>query len=170
VTQSADSRVREPAYASDVGDPSNLSRSDWEALLQAPLCVYSAMVAVEHGASEAQFRAFRDELNAAGGSFREGSTGAILVDNVLANLEVLFAAHQAAGRPTTNGLKRARSALRRVSDEESEAVGDWLVRLAVRLAAADRVVGEWVVSHDEVHAIREVAKALKRPIPIDEFG
>jgi hypothetical protein len=153
-----------------VGDPSKLSRADWEALLQAPLCAYSAVSAADESASEAQFRAFRSELDAARSTFRQGSIGWILVDNVIANLEVLFAAHQAAGRPTRAVLKRARKALREAPDDESEAVRDWLVRLAVRVAAADRVVGEPPVSHDELGAIREVAGALKRPIPVDELG
>jgi hypothetical protein len=148
-----------------MSDPANLSRADWEALLQAPLGVYSAVAAAESEATEAQFRQLREELATAGGTFPDGSVGRMLAESVSANLEVLWDAHQAAGRSPGDVIKRAVKALGHVPDDESEAVRDWLAVLAVRIARAERTVGEGPVSWDELDAIRDVAGWLKRPLP-----
>jgi hypothetical protein len=145
--------------------PENLSRDDWEALLQAPFGAYSTVASAEEAATAAQFRCLREELETAAGAFAPGTTGRMLAGSVTANLEVLWAAHQAARRSPEDVIKRAVKGLRRVPARESEAVRDWLATLAVRVAQADRVVGEPSVSWDELDAIRALARWLRRPVP-----
>ncbi len=145
--------------------PKELSRDEWESLLHAPFCVYSALVATEPEVTEAQFRCLREEVLAARQTFADGTMGRTLAESVAANLDVLWSAYQNSGRHPGDDLKRARKALDKVPDEESTAIRDWLIVLGIRLARADRTVGEPPVSHEEVSAIRDIAGWLKRPIP-----
>jgi len=148
-----------------MADPVNLPREDWEALLQAPLGVYAAVAAAGGEATAAQFRRLREELAGAEGSFAAGSTGRLMVESVSANLDLLWEAQQVAGRTPADVVKRAVRALGRVPREESEAIRDWLAVLAVRIAEADRVVGEGPLTWDELDAIRALAGWLRRPVP-----
>ncbi len=152
-----------------MSDPADLSRDEWESLLHAPICVYLTVVATETEATEAQFRCLREEIAAAGQAFADGTIGWTLAEAVTANLDVLWAAYQSSGRHPGQDLKRARKVLDKVPDDESAAVRDWLVVLAIRVAKADRTVGDPPVSHEELSAIRDVAGWLRRPIPpLDE--
>ncbi len=150
---------------SSMSDPEVLSRDEWEALLHAPFCVYSALVATEPEAGEAQFRCLREEILAARQAFADGTIGWTLTESVAANLDVLWAAYQGSGRHPGDDLKRARKALDKVPDDESTAIRDWLIVLAIRVARADRTLGEPPVSHEDLSAIRDIAGWLKRPIP-----
>lgn len=146
-------------------DPTNLSRDDWEALLHAPFAAYSVVVEAEAEITSAQFRRLREELATAERRFADGTTGRTLVEAVNANLDVLWDAYLAAGHSPGDVVRRAVKALGHVAPEESEAIRDWLAMLAVRVAEADRVVGEGPMSWDELGAMRELAGWLKRPLP-----
>jgi hypothetical protein len=82
-----------------------------------------------------------------------------------ANLDLLWEGYQGSARSAGDGLKRARRVLRKGSNDESAAVRDWLLALAVRVAAADRVMGDSAVSDAELRVIRDAAKWLDRPLP-----
>lgn len=148
-----------------MSDPANLSRDDWEALLHAPFAVYSILVESEAEVTGAQFRRLREQLASAADTFAEDTVGRTLVDSVNANLDVLWDAYLVAGRASADVIRRAAKALGRVPADESEAVRDWMLRLAVHVAESNRVVGEGPVSWDELDAIRELAGLLKRPVP-----
>lgn len=148
-----------------MGDAPDLSRTEWESLLHAPLCVYTAAAAAEAEATQAQFRCLREEVAAARQAFADGTIGRMLAETVTANLDVLWAAYQGSGRHPRDDLKRAREVLDRAPAEESAAVRDWLIVLAIRVAQADRTVGEPPVSSEEASAIRDIAGWLQRPIP-----
>ena len=148
-----------------MSDSVELSRDEWESLLHAPFCVYSAVAATELDVTVAQFRCLRDEILAAQQTFADGTFGRTLAESVAANLDVLWSAYQNSGRHPGDDLKRARKALDKVPDEESAAIRDWLIVLAIRVARADRTVGGQPVSHEEVSAIRDIAGWLQRPIP-----
>ena len=148
-----------------MGDSPELSREEWESLLHAPFCVYLAVIATEAEVTQAQFRALREEVAAARQAFGDGTIGWTLAETLTANLDMLWAAYQSSGRHPGHDLKRARKVLGKVPDDESAAVRDWLIVLAIRLARADRTVGKPPVSHEEVSAIRDIAGWLQRPIP-----
>jgi hypothetical protein len=145
--------------------PEELSRGEWESLLHAPFCVYSAVAATEPEVTEAQFRCLRDEILAAPQAFADGTIGWTLAETLTANLDVLWAAYRNSGRHPGDDLKRARKALKKVPDDESAAIRDWLIVLGIRVARADRTVGEPPVSHEEVSALRDIAGWLQRPVP-----
>ncbi len=152
-----------------MADSPELSRTEWESLLHAPLCVYTAVAAAEAEATQAQFRSLRDEVAAARQAFADGTIGRTLAETVTVNLDMLWAAYGSAGRHPRDDLKRARKVLDRASAEESAAVRDWLIVLGIRVAQADRTVGEPPVSPEEASAIRDIAGWLQRPIPpLDE--
>ena len=143
----------------------DLSRNEWEALLQMPLGVYSAVVEAGEEALEAQFRRFQEELGAGASAFPVGTTGATLVEALLANLDSLWAAFHASGRSPGDAVKRGVKVLRKVPDAESVALRDWLLLVAVHIAGASRIVGEDPVSPDEVSVIQHLASWVKRPVP-----
>ena len=143
-----------------------LSRTEWEALLQMPLGVYSAVVEAGDEALEAQYRRFQEELGAGASAFAAGTTGATLVDALSANLDSLWATFHASERSPEDAVKRGAKVLRKVPEAESVALRDWLLLMAVHIAAASRTVGEAPVSPDEVSVIQHLAKWIKRPVPV----
>lgn len=148
-----------------MGDTKPLSGDQWEALLHLPFAMYSTVTEVDQGGAEAQFRSFRDEIEHGRTAFAEGTTGAELANAVAGNLDVLWSAYQAGGRSPEDAVKRAMKVLDKIDEQESEAVRDWLLRLALGVARATRTVGEPPVSWNEVFALRDLARWLKRPVP-----
>lgn len=148
-----------------MGDPGRLERGDWEAVLHAPFHVYSAVASIDGEPLEAQFRRLGDEIASGGGVFAEGTIGRTMIDALAENMEPLWAGYQASGRSVKDGLKRATEALRRAPDDESTAIRDWLLNLALRIAEVRRTVGAESVSPEEASTIRDVADWLERPGP-----
>lgn len=148
-----------------MGDPGRLERGDWEAVLHAPFHVYSAVASIDGEPLEAQFRRLGDEIASGGGVFAEGTIGRTMIDALAENMEPLWAGYQASGRSVKDGLKQAVKALRRAPDDESIAIRDWLLVLALAIADARRTVGTESVTPDEASTIREVADWLERPAP-----
>ncbi len=148
-----------------MGDQVRLSGDDWEALLRLPFAAYSAASQAGEAAGAAQFRRFHEELDAGRAAFAEGTTGASLTDALAANPDTLWSAYHAEGKSPEDAAKRGMKVLRKVPEAESIAIRDWLLLVALRVAAAYRVVGEEPVSRDEAYAIRDLAKWLDRPLP-----
>jgi hypothetical protein len=148
-----------------MGDKGSLSGDQWEALLHLPFAAYSGVLDVERGGAEAQFRAFRDEIDHGRTAFAEGTTGADLASAVASNLDILWSAYQAAGRSPEDVAKRGMKVLRRLPEDESVAIRDWLLGVALRVAGSTRTVGQPAVSWSEVFALRDLARWLKRPVP-----
>lgn len=148
-----------------MADLENLSRDDWEALLHAPFAAYSVVAAADEAATEAQFRQLRDEIGAGADAFPDGTIGRELADAVAENLDILWSAYRASGRSPRDTLKRAAKGLRGLPDAESIAVRDWLLVVALRVARANRTMGEATVTHEEVAALVELAGWLDRPVP-----
>ena len=148
-----------------MGDEVQLSGEQWEALLHMPFGAYSTVAEAGEPAGEAQFRRFVEEIEAGRTAFAEGSTGATLTDALAANLDTLWSAYHASGRSAQDVVKRGVRVLGKVPDAESVAIRDWLLVMAVGVAAATRVVSEPPVSWDEMFAIRDLAKWVKRPVP-----
>lgn len=148
-----------------MGDREKLSRDDWEAVIQAPFRVYSTIAAVDLGPMEAQFRTFRDEVEAGRSVFAHETIGFAMIEALAANLDVLWDAYRASDRSSKDGLKRAVKALRRAPELESAEIRDWLLVLAGRIASVRRVIGDGSVSADEARVIRDLADWLDRPEP-----
>jgi len=148
-----------------MGDPGRLTRGDWEAVLHAPFHVYSAVASIDGEPLEAQFRRLGDEIASGGRVFAEGTIGRTMIDALAENMEPLWAGYQASARPVKDGLTRATKALRQAPDDESVAIRDWLLALALAIAEARRTVGAESVSPDEANTIRDVADWLDRPLP-----
>ncbi len=148
-----------------MGDPAQLNADQWQALLHMPFGVYSAVAEAGAAAGAAQFRRFREEIEAGQSAFAAGTTGASLTDALAANLDTLWSAYHATGRSPQDTVKRGVKVLGKVPEAESVAIRDWLLVMAVGVAAAYRVVGAAPVSWDEVYAIRDLAKWVKRPVP-----
>jgi len=148
-----------------MGDPGRLNRGDWEAVLHAPFHVYSAVASIDGEPLEAQFRRLGDEIASGGRVFAEGTIGRTMIDALAENMEPLWAGYQASGRPVKDGLKQAVKALRGAPEDESVAIRDWLLVLALAIAEARRTVGAESVSPDEANTIRDVADWLDRPLP-----
>ena len=148
-----------------MGDPGRLNRGDWEAVLHAPFHVYSAVASIDGEPLEAQFRRLGEEIASGGGVFAEGTIGRTMIDALAENMEPLWAGYQASARPVKDGLTRATKALPQAPDDESVAIRDWLLALALAIAEARRTVGAESVSPDEANTIRDVADWLDRPLP-----
>ena len=148
-----------------MSDPGRLKRGDWEAVLHAPFHVYSAVASIDGEPLEAQFRRLGDEIASGGGVFAEGTIGRTMIDALAENMEPLWAGYQASARPVKDGLTRATKALRQAPDDESVAIRDWLLVLALAIAEARRTVGAESVSPEEASTIRDVADWLDRPLP-----
>lgn len=148
-----------------MGDPGRLDRGDWEAVLHAPFHVYSAVASIDGEPLEAQFRRLGEEIASGSGVFAEGTIGRTMIDALAENMEPLWAGYQASGRSVKDGLKRATKALRRAPDDESIAIRDWLLVLALAIADARRTVGTESVTPDEASTIRDVADWLELPGP-----
>jgi len=99
--------------------------------LAAVLATLAAAVAVE-----AQFRRLGDEIASGGRVFAEGTIGRTMIDALAENMEPLWAGYQASGRPVKDGLKQAVKALRGAPEDESVAIRDWLLVLALAIAGA----------------------------------
>ena len=148
-----------------MGDPAKLSGDQWQALLHMPFGAYSAIAETSDAAGGAPFRRFREVIEAGRSGFAEGTTGATLTDALAANLDSLWSAYHASGRSPQDAVKRGVKVLGKVPEADSVAIRDWLLVMAVGVAAATRVVGEPPVSWDEVYAIRDLAKWVMRPVP-----
>lgn len=146
----------------------SLSRDEWERILHAPFHAYMHVGGVEGPPIEAQFRFLTEEFAAGRDTFSEGSVGAMMTAALTENLDPLWAAFQAAGRSSKDGLTRARKTLGKVSNAESEAVRDWIIRLAGGVGQVRRVMGTEAISPDEAAAISDVAGWLRRPLPQDD--
>lgn len=142
-----------------------LGRDDWESILHAPLHAYVHVGGADAPLMEAQFRRLTDEIAAGREAFADGSLGQLMVVGLAENLDPLWAGFHAAGRSPRNGLSRARKALRKADDAESEAIRDWIVALAAHVAEASRTLGTDAVSPAETEALRDVAAWLDRPLP-----
>jgi hypothetical protein len=153
-----------------MGGPQRLSRDDLEALVDAPFRIYSTVATVDGEAIPAQFRCLREEIAAGPGVFAEGTVGRLMVDALGANLDVLWEGYRASSRSPRDGLRRAAKALRRVPDDESAAVRDWLLALATRIAEVRRPIGDQRISAKEAKAIRDLAHWLGRPVPASATG
>ncbi len=150
---------------STMGDSADLSGDQWEVLLKLPFAAYTIVATAGDVANEAQFRCFREEIEHGRASFGDGTTGAALTDAVAENLDMLWSAYRASGRSPEDLAKRGVKVLGKVPEGESVAVRDWLLLVALRVAAASRVVGEPPVSWSEVYALKDLARWLKRPVP-----
>lgn len=148
-----------------MGDPDRISRGDWETILHAPFQVYRLVASAEGVATEAHFRRLTEEITGARGHFSDGTIGLTMAETLAANLDAFWAAHQATDRSPKDGLKRVRKALRKAPEDESLAIRDWLVSLAVRIADARREMGAGSVSEGEQGAITDLAGWLDRPTP-----
>lgn len=148
-----------------MGSPDRLSRGDWEAVLHAPLLVYSTVASVDGAPMEAQFRRLREEILAGRGAFAEASIGHTMIEALAENLDVLWEGYQASSRSAQDGLKRLMKVLRKAPEEESVTIRDWLLVLAMQIAEARRMVGETSVSPTEDEAIRDLAAWLDRSVP-----
>jgi hypothetical protein len=148
-----------------MGDKTSLSGVQWEALLPLPFAVHSTVTDVDQGAAEAQFRSFREEIEHGRSAFAEGTTGAELANAVAGNLDVLWSAYRASGRSPEDVVGRGMKVLRKLPEDESVAIRDWLLTVGLRLAGATRTVGEPPVSWSEAYALRDLARWLKRPVP-----
>lgn len=148
-----------------MGDPGRLERGDWEAVLHAPFHVYSAVASIDGEPLEAQFRRLGEEIASGSGVFAEGTIGRTMIDALAENMEPLWAGYQASGRSVKDGLKQAVKALCRAPEDESVAIRDWLLVLALAIAEVRRTVGAESVTPDEASTIRDVADWLDRPLP-----
>lgn len=142
-----------------------LGTGEWEALIFAPLWVYTAVAGAEGPPETSQFRRLTQELDDAhvrfGGSGAAGTT----VETLRGNLDALWAAYHAGGVDPQRGLKRTRGVLKRVPEGEGQAFVQWLVELAVRIGESRHTVGQVMVSERERRVIRDVAKWLGAPPP-----
>ena len=148
-----------------MGDPDRISRNDWETILHAPFQVYRAVASVDEKPTEAQFRRLSEEIVGGRGHFSDGTIGLTMTETLSANLDPFWAAFQGSGRSTKDGLKKVKGALKKAPDDESVALRDWLVGLAVQIAEAHRQVGSGPVTESEAAAIRDIAGWLDRPAP-----
>ncbi len=137
-----------------------LSTAEWEALVFAPLWVYSAVAGGEGPPETSQFRRLTDELDDAVTRFGGSGAGHSAVETLRGNLDAMWAAYQAAAVDPRKGLKRARGVLGRVPESEGSAFIAWLVELAVRIAEARHTAGQPAVSELERRAIGKVASWL----------
>lgn len=148
-----------------MGGRPSLSGDQWEALLHLPFAVHSSVTDAEEGAAEAQFRAFRDEIEHGRSAFVEGTAGSDLAGAVAGSLDVLWSAYRATGRSPEDVVKRGMKVLRKLPEDESVAIRDWLLMLGLGIAGATRTVGAPPVTWGEVYALRDLARWLKRPVP-----
>ncbi len=142
-----------------------LSRDQLEAVLHAPLFVYSMVAGADGEAIAGQFMRLREEVAAGSDAFPDMTVGSVVAQALAANLDVLWEGYQAAGRSPRDGLKRAVKALRRVPDQEAHAYRQWLLTLAMQVADVRHGMGEPRVSPNEAGAIRELAGWLGEPAP-----
>ena len=146
----------------------SLSRDEWERILHAPFHAYVHVGGVGGPPIEAQFRFLTEEFAAGRDAFADGSVGAMMTTALTENLDSLWNAFQASGRSSKDGLSRARKTLGKVSNAESEAVRDWIIRLAGGVGQVRRVMGTEAISPDEAAAISDIAGWLRRPLPQDD--
>lgn len=134
-----------------------LSTADWEALVFAPLGVYSTVASAEGPPETSQFRRLTDELDDAHTRFTGGGVAATALDTLRTNLDAMWAAYHAHGHDPERTLKHARDVLRRAPEAESRAFTAWLVELAVSIGAARRTAGEAAITDHERRGIGNVA-------------
>lgn len=142
-----------------------LSAGQWEALLHMPFAVNSTVSEADEGAAVAQFRAFREQIEQGRSAFVQGSVGADLAGAVADSLDLLWSAYRAAGRSPEDVVKRGMQVLRKLPEDDSVAIRDWLLNLGLRIAGATRTVGAPPITWGEVFALRDLARWLKRPVP-----
>jgi hypothetical protein len=142
-----------------------LGTAEWEALVFAPLCVYSAVASADGPPETSQFRRLTEELDDAHVQFAGAGAAGTAVETLRGNLDAMWAAYHAGGVDPQRGLKRVRGVLRRVPESEGRAFVQWLVDLAVRIGEARYTAGEAAVTERERRTIRDVAKWLGAPPP-----
>lgn len=140
----------------------------WERILHAPFHAYMHVGGADGPPIEAQFRRLTEELAAGRELFAEGSLGGLMAVALAENLDALWEGFRAAARSPKDGLVRARKTLDRAGDDESEAIRDWIIALAIGIAEARRVLGTEAVSPTEAAAVNDVAEWLQRPLPQDD--
>ena len=144
----------------------DLGPDDWEAIMHAPFHAYVHVAGSgDQEPIAAQFRLLVDEINAGQEHFPDGTLGRTLTSTLNSNLDALWAGYQESGRSAKDGLIRARKVLDRVDGQESAAIGDWIITLAVAVAETRRTMGTDAVSDTESKAIAEIADWLDRPVP-----
>ena len=82
----------------------SLSRDEWEGILHAPFHAYMHVGGVEGPPIEAQFRFLTEEFAAGRDAFSDGSVGAMMTAALTENLDSLWAAFQATGQSSKDGL------------------------------------------------------------------
>ena len=140
--------------------PKELSTVEWEALVFAPLWVYTAVAGAAGPPETSQFRRLTEELDDAAARFGGSGVAATAVETLRGNLDAMWTAYHAAGADPERGLKRAHGVLRGVPESEGRAFVAWLMDLAVRIAASRHTAGEPAVTEPERQAIGRVATWL----------
>ncbi len=153
-----------------MGDPARISKGEWEVILHAPFQVYSTVAGADGEPSEAQFRRFAEELERSRTAFGPGTIGHTMIQTLTGNLDALWLAYHANGREPRDGLRRLTKALRTAPDDESFAIRDWLLTLAIEIAAARHDMGDDTISDTEIGAMRDVAGWVDRPLPERPIG
>jgi hypothetical protein len=140
--------------------PKELSSADWEALVFAPMWVYTAVAGADGPPETSHFRRLSEELDAANARFGGSGVAGTAVETLHDNIDAMWAAYQASGIDPRRGLKRARGVLKKVPGPEREAFVEWLMGLAVRMSEARHTAGAAIVTERERRAIRDVASWL----------
>ncbi len=137
-----------------------LSKSQWETLVYAPLWVYTAVARADGAPEPSQFRRLVEELGASGGELAGSTVASTALETLVANLDPLWSSFEAAGVDPRRGLTRTRGTMRRLPPDEAQLLIRWLIDLAVRIGGARYVAGEARLSELEGQAIRNVASWL----------
>ena len=141
------------------------SSDQWEHILHAPFHAYMHVGGADGPPIEAQFRRLTEELAAGRESFPEGSLGGLVSAALVENLDALWAGFRAAARSPKDGLVRARKVLDKAELDDSEAIRDWIIAVAIGVGEARRVMGTEAVSPTEAAAVNDIADWLRRPVP-----
>jgi len=137
-----------------------LNKGQWQALVFAPLWVYTAVAGAEGPPEPSQFRRLTEELEAADTLFTGADDARTAVGTLRGNFDTLWSAYQLEGGDPRKGLKRARGVLKRLPEGEGPGFASWLVELAIRIGESRHTAGEDPITERERHAIRDVASWL----------
>jgi hypothetical protein len=131
-----------------------------QALVYAPLWVYSAVAGADGPPEPSQFRRFLEELDTAEERLAASPDAGAALASLRANIDATFDAYQADGTDPRRGLKRVRDALKRVPDDEAATFTAWLLGLAVRIGGVRHISGDALISENEAQAIHDIASWL----------
>jgi hypothetical protein len=138
-----------------VGKP--LDDGQRQALIFAPLWVYTAVAGADGPPEPSQFKRFLEELDTAEARVAGSPDARAAVASLRSNIDVAFEAFQADGDDPRRGLKRVKGVAKRLPADEAGALMRWLMDLAVRVGGARHLAGEAHISDGEAQAIRDVA-------------